>query len=198
MCVLESVDGSDVRMIQRSEHPRLALEASPAFWVGVERARQDLDCHVASQLGVVGTKNFAHSTGSEFRCHAVRADVPSNQVIARGLVYEHVRESGRCLEEIRRWVLCEQSLNVVAQVNVSRAGVEQKGVAGFRFVPKCLVIQLEDLSPAVVGHGNAGTTLILRQPHRLGRSCRANDATDSRRLCTGASSRQASGPGDAP
>ena len=36
--VLEAVDRADVRMIQRGEHPRFALEARQAFGIGREDA----------------------------------------------------------------------------------------------------------------------------------------------------------------
>ena len=51
--LLEPVDGADVRMIQRGEHPRFALEAREAIGIAREHTRQDLDRDVASELRVV-------------------------------------------------------------------------------------------------------------------------------------------------
>ena len=50
---LEAVDRADVGMIQRREHPRLALEACEPIRVARERTGQDLDRDVAPELRVV-------------------------------------------------------------------------------------------------------------------------------------------------
>ena len=67
---LESVDAADVRMIQRGEHPRLALEACQAARVARELARQDFDGDVAPELRVVRAVDFAHPAGAEHASEA--------------------------------------------------------------------------------------------------------------------------------
>ena len=47
---VDAVNGGDVRVIQRGEHARLALEAGEALRVGRERGRQDLDRDIAAEL----------------------------------------------------------------------------------------------------------------------------------------------------
>ena len=63
--LFEAVDRADVRMIQRREHPRLALEARAPFRVGRERRRQDLDRDLAPELVVVRAVHLAHAAGAE-------------------------------------------------------------------------------------------------------------------------------------
>ena len=61
----EAVDRADVRMIQRREHARFALEAGEPFQVGCERRWQDLDRDVAPEPGVARAIDFAHATGAD-------------------------------------------------------------------------------------------------------------------------------------
>jgi hypothetical protein len=61
VCIfLEPVDAADVRMIQRSERLRLALEARYALRIVREGVRQDFDRHVAIELRVARSINFPH------------------------------------------------------------------------------------------------------------------------------------------
>ena len=65
--LFDTVDGSDMWMIQCREHSRFALETSQAFRVAGEDLRQDLDRHVAAEFRVPGTIYFSHSAGAERR-----------------------------------------------------------------------------------------------------------------------------------
>ena len=47
------MDRSDVGMIQRSQYLRFALKTAEPVWIMRETFRQDLDGHVAPELGVV-------------------------------------------------------------------------------------------------------------------------------------------------
>jgi hypothetical protein len=58
--LLEAVDRGDVRVIKRSEHFSLALEASHALRVACKRFRQHLDRHVAIEARVGGEVNLPH------------------------------------------------------------------------------------------------------------------------------------------
>ena len=66
--VLDAVDRGDVRMIQRREQARLALEAREPLGIGGERRRQDLDRDVAAEPGVARAVDLAHAARAE-RCH---------------------------------------------------------------------------------------------------------------------------------
>ena len=57
----EAVDARDVRMIQRREDLRFALEAREAIGIVRERVRQDLDRDVAIQLRVARAIDLAHA-----------------------------------------------------------------------------------------------------------------------------------------
>ena len=70
----EAVDRADVRMIQRGEHARLALEAREARRVAGHRARQDLDGDVAPELGVASAVDLAHAARPEQRLQVISAD----------------------------------------------------------------------------------------------------------------------------
>ena len=70
----EPVDRADVRMVQRGEHPRLALEAREPIRVARERARQDLDRDVASELRVARPVHLAHAAGAEQRLEVISAE----------------------------------------------------------------------------------------------------------------------------
>jgi len=61
----KTVDCADVRMIQRGEELRLALEARHALGIGDEELRQDLDGDVATELRVARFIDFAHPARAE-------------------------------------------------------------------------------------------------------------------------------------
>ena len=71
--LFESVYRGDVRMIQRREHLRFALEAREAIGVGREGVRQDLQRNVSLQPRVAGTVHLAHATGPQRRMDFVHA-----------------------------------------------------------------------------------------------------------------------------
>ena len=70
----DAVDRADVGVIQRGEHPRLALEAREPIRIARERARQDLDRDVASELRVVRPVDLAHAAGAEQRLQLISAE----------------------------------------------------------------------------------------------------------------------------
>ena len=71
--LFEAVDRADVGMIQRGEHPRLALEAREPIGMARERARQDLDRDVAPELGVARPVHLAHAARAEQRVQVIPA-----------------------------------------------------------------------------------------------------------------------------
>ena len=70
--VFDPVDGADVGMIERGEHPGLALEAGQPLRIAHEERRQDLDRHVAPEPGVVGAVDLAHPAFAEQRPDLIR------------------------------------------------------------------------------------------------------------------------------
>ena len=63
--LLEAVDRRDVRMVERREHLRLALEARQPLGVGDERLGQHLERHLALEPGVAGAPDLAHAACAE-------------------------------------------------------------------------------------------------------------------------------------
>ena len=63
--LFDAVNCADVRVIQLRQHPRLALEARQAIAIDGQRARQDLDRDLASELGVVRQIDFTHAACAE-------------------------------------------------------------------------------------------------------------------------------------
>ena len=70
---LEAVDRTDVGMVQRREHPRLALEPREPIGVARERTGQDLDRDVARELGVVRLIHLAHAARAQQRVQLIAA-----------------------------------------------------------------------------------------------------------------------------
>ena len=64
----------DVRMIQRRERLRFALEPREPLGIGGERLGQDLDRDVATELRVARAIDLAHAAGPEGGEDLVRAD----------------------------------------------------------------------------------------------------------------------------
>ena len=58
----EPVDGADVRMVQRGQQPRLALEADAPLGIGREETREDFDRDIAPELPVACPIHLAHAT----------------------------------------------------------------------------------------------------------------------------------------
>jgi hypothetical protein len=71
---LQPVDRADVRMVERREELRLALEALQAVGIGGPYGRQDLDRDVTAQRRVARPVDLAHASGAECRENLVRSE----------------------------------------------------------------------------------------------------------------------------
>ena len=71
---LDRIDRRDVRMIQRRERLRLALEPRHAFGVGGERVRQDLDRDLAAERRVRRPVDLPHAALTDQRGDFVDAE----------------------------------------------------------------------------------------------------------------------------
>ena len=66
--ILEAVDVRDVRMIQRREHLRFALEAREPIRIAREHVGQDFDRDVAIEASCRGARyDLAHAAGADGR-----------------------------------------------------------------------------------------------------------------------------------
>jgi len=63
--LLDIVDGSNVGMVQRGSGLSLDLESFPFFITGGDLARQELDGHLALELGVLSLIHHAHAAFAE-------------------------------------------------------------------------------------------------------------------------------------
>ena len=63
--LFQPVDRGDVRVVERGEEPRLALETGQPFRVAGEGVGERLDGHVAAEPGVAGAVDLAHAAGAE-------------------------------------------------------------------------------------------------------------------------------------
>ena len=63
--LLESVNRSNVGVIESGKQLRFALEARQSVWIGGQCLRQHLDGHISAQLGVVGPIYLAHPALAE-------------------------------------------------------------------------------------------------------------------------------------
>ena len=72
--VFEAVNRADVRMVERSEKLRFALEPRQPIAVVEEGVRENLDGDVTIQFAVAGAIDFAHSASAELRHNLVFAE----------------------------------------------------------------------------------------------------------------------------
>ena len=70
---LEAVDRGDVRMVQRGQHPRLALESLQAIGVLGNIVGEGLERHGAAQAGVVGEEDDAHPPAPDLAVYLIGA-----------------------------------------------------------------------------------------------------------------------------
>jgi hypothetical protein len=72
--LLESVDDSDVRMVQRGEDFRFALESGDPFCVSRECFGQDLDGNLAIELRIARPIDLPHAAGAKGGQNLVRTE----------------------------------------------------------------------------------------------------------------------------
>jgi hypothetical protein len=84
---LEPVDAGDMRVIQRRQGSRLALEAHQAIRVAGKRFRQDLERHLAPEFGVAGAIHLAHAAFAQLGEDVVRAETGAGGEGHAGALY---------------------------------------------------------------------------------------------------------------
>jgi hypothetical protein len=73
--LVETVNRTDVSVVQRGEELGFALEACEPIGVLRERARQRLDRNLTAELRISGAVNLAHPAGTERADDEVRAEL---------------------------------------------------------------------------------------------------------------------------
>ena len=152
VALFDAVDGGDVRMVQRGDHARLALEARDPVRVGGELGGQHLDRDVTTELGVVGAVDLAHAAATQ-ECVDLETSQPPPGEILRGRAFGW---SGAYASHERRSRnrLPEEVLDVAVQFVIAGRRTGQKGCAlRLRAGLRC-VVQVLDALPAFGGHGH--------------------------------------------
>ena len=70
---LETVNGGDVRMVERGEDSRFALETRQPLGGTGQRLGQNLDRHIAAQSRIAGAVDFAHPAHANHRTELIGA-----------------------------------------------------------------------------------------------------------------------------
>ena len=78
------IDRDDVRMVERRHRARFLLESPDAIRLGGQRLGQDLQRHVPVEPSIVGAIDLTHPAGAQVAAHLVVAEVPADEVAARG------------------------------------------------------------------------------------------------------------------
>ena len=154
---LEAVDRADVGMVQRREHPRLALEAREPIRVARERARQDLDRDVAPELRVARAVHLAHAARAEQRLQLIAAERCAGHGRGRRRRRPAAPAStsaGSARKPSSDADSVEQRFDVAPQRLVIGAGLGEKRRAIGRRPGARLVIQLLDPLPAFRRHAS--------------------------------------------
>ncbi len=73
--ILQAVDRTDVRMVQRREDLCLALEPRQPLGISGKGGRQDFDRHLTAEQGVCCPIHLAHPTNAEQRFDPIRAEL---------------------------------------------------------------------------------------------------------------------------
>jgi hypothetical protein len=145
--LFESVDGADIRVVQRGQEARFARETGTTFGVGGEVRRQNLDRDVSPELAVARAIDLAHAASAERGDDRVRAEVTVQQrlfaVCNRGeagarWLFEKPRGSGLELQ---------QRLDFLPQRVVSVSGFLQERAALLRGTLKRRMIDGRDAMP---------------------------------------------------
>jgi hypothetical protein len=150
--LLEAVDCGNVRMAERGENARLALEAHEPFGVARERRRQELQRNVPAQAGIVRVIDLAHAAGTEKGTHLEAADSrrpgrrPGVEDGGRFLLQHGVEDAlARRLGDQRTYLAFEFGIAGTGVVNerIARVGRQAGGV----------VVDSREQPPAVRRHG---------------------------------------------
>ncbi len=124
---LEAIDRGNLRMIQRRQQPRLAIEAGAPLGIGREQRRQHLDRHIAAEGRIVRAIHLAHAAGAEQPDDAIRTELPADQRLTLlGRRWSHQRARWPIEKVLRAAGVREQRLDFLAQRFVARTRLAQK------------------------------------------------------------------------
>src|SRR5215213_7622179 len=122
------VDSADIWVRECCNCSRLYFKSSQMFFVFGENRRQKLEGNIASQAGVFGEINFAHSTGSKHRDDAVLVEPVACTNWRMFAGYDSCCNlERRCFDEIFGVMsIRKQRFNFASQCFVASASLDQK------------------------------------------------------------------------
>ena len=147
---LKAVNCADVRMIERREHARFALEPGETVRIRRKGGRQHLDRHIAAQRRIARPVHLAHPAFANSRRNHVRSQTLTDE-------RRSSRRSRplRGTQERRAAVMREQRLDLAAERGVTPADLRQKRVALARLALEYLVIHTLDRRPPLRCHASS-------------------------------------------
>ncbi len=149
--VLQTVDRSDVWVVERGEHVRLARESRQPLGIGREFRREDLDRNVAAELLITGAIHLPHPARSQPARDRIGPDRLSDQGASnRRDVLEVSR--GRRAEKRGAPVVIEEGLDFSPQRLIAGARFREKRRALARGSRERLLVQPLDRRPPFRRH----------------------------------------------
>ncbi|MCX6545199.1 MAG: hypothetical protein NTV05_12425 [Acidobacteria bacterium] len=152
--LLEAVDRGDVRVVERRQRPRLAVDACQAAGVARELGRQRLDRDVAAELAVVGAVHLAHSAGADEGEEVVGPELAADQRTAIGHRGVQLEERRRLQEGAGALVVRHEDADLVAQIGLAAACFLEKGRTALGRPRERRVKELLRPSPALLVDGH--------------------------------------------
>ena len=185
VALLESIDSPDVRIVQRGQHARFAVETSQAVRVSREHTRQDLDGHVAPEFQVARAIDLAHAASPDSGLDLIHTETPARQHGSVEVAHQLGRHRDRGFVQERVGTLREQRLDLLPQRRVAATHLGEKRRARRFVVRQSRVVELLDPPPAFGRHRLADYTYPLPAPagglpdfgHATYESRRAHDCT---------------------
>ena len=164
--VLDAVDGADVRMVERGQHARFALESREASGSDVKARGRILIATSRPSLRVARAVDLAHAARTERRHHVVLAEAtaggqagrrratmsrrlePSTQLGNQGFRGQRPLVGERRIGAVGR----EQRFDIATQrLIVGHGSRDERGALGGRLFDRSLEQPL-DTQPAIIGH----------------------------------------------
>ena len=159
------VQGADVRVTQRRDGMRLALEPCPELSIARELSRQDFQGDGAIQASVGGAVNLSHATCPDQEVDAVGPQHGTGFQFGR-IVVEHGcgRLEHRLIDQHCRAVVLEKRLDLAPELFVGAARLRQKRGTVARVPLEDRRIELSDAFPALGVHAkpSGGRSVVVR------------------------------------
>ncbi len=132
-----------MRVIERGEQPRLALEPREPLAVRGNRRGQDLNRHVPVELRIAGAIHLTHPADTQQRANFVAADSLPDTGCVRAFRFQ---------QRIHTGVIAQQGFDLGSQRLVTTAGLAQKRSSIDRRERDGVVVNPRNLRPAFIGH----------------------------------------------